>query len=307
MSVPVGLRAIGDLLKQAAIEWWNDNTFRLSASLAFYTVFSLAPIVLIATALAGLVFGAEVATGELVERVDALVGPEGGRAVEEIVRTANASEGSGLAALIGVAALLVGSTAVFAEMQNALNLIWDVKPDPTRGMVAALVRERVLSFALVLTLGFLLMVSLAADAFLAGARDLVATALPAAPWIWQGLHLAVSLGLVALLFIAIFKVLPDATIDWADVVVGGVVTALLSAGGKFAIGLYLGHTAAGSAYGTAGSFAVLLIWVYYSALVLYFGAELTHVYARRYGSRIEPAVFAARAGEKSEEATAVIE
>lgn len=292
--------AFWDLLKAAARDWWNDNTFRLAAALAFYTIFSLSPIMLIAIALAGMVFGEEAVTRHLVHEIAALVGPEGGRAVGQVLASAQAAGSQPLAAAFGVVTLVIGSTAVFAELQAALNLIWDVEAKPRRGMLSGFVRDRLLSFAMVLAIGFLLLVSLLVSAALSGAQAYLAARVPAA-WLWQGVNLLLSFLLTTGLFMLIYKVLPDTRIAWRDVFIGAVVTALLFSIGRFVIGEYLGRVSLGSRFGAAGSFAVLLVWVYYSALISFFGAEFTQVYSRRYGSHIQPVEYAVRKGGKPDE------
>ncbi|GMU22172.1 MAG: serum resistance protein BrkB [Phycisphaerae bacterium] len=287
-----------DLLKTSSIEWWNDNTFRLAASLAFYTVFSLAPVIVIAVAIAGLVFDQEQATHQITHEIEMLIGPQGGKAVRQLSMDMEAIGTSRTAALIGIVTLIVGSTVVFAELQSALNHIWDVKADPHRGFWASLIRERARSFAIVLGVGFLLLVSLVLSAGLSAAETYMDGRITNLAWLWQVLHTAGSFVIVSLLFAMIYRYLPDVRLTWRDVTIGSAVTALLFTAGKYLIGLYLGRMALGSTYGAAGSFAVLLIWVYYSALICFYGAEFTSVYARRYGSRIHPEPHAVRVGDK---------
>jgi len=288
------------LLKLTAVDWWNDNTFRLAASLAFYTVFSLAPIILIATAVAAMIVGEEVAHRTLINEIDGLVGESGARAVSDVLKSADATERSVLATLLGVAGLIIGSTAAFIELQAALNEIWDVRAAPVGSrMIRKLLVDRLVSFSLVVGVGFLLLVSLVISAILAGAEEALNIWLPMA-WVWRAANIAVSFLVVTFIFMAIYKILPDVKITWRDVLVGAAVTALLFSVGKYLIGLYLGEMSVGSVYGAAGSFVVLLIWIYYSALICFFGAEFTQVYARRYGSQIRPNSQAVRIGEKSD-------
>lgn len=282
------------LAKASLIEWWNDNTFRLSASLAFYTVFSLAPVLLIASGIAGMVFGRDTATSHIVDQLDMLVGTQGAQVARQVIESATNLEGNWLAIALGILTVIVGSTAVFAELQSALNLIWGVRSAPDTSVLKNLLRVRLRSFALVLAVGFLLLVSLITSALLAGAERYLDTALPGVPSLWRAVHFVASFVLVALLFAMIYKYLPDVNIEWKDVAVGALVTAALFGLGKFLIGLYLGQSAFGSAYGAAGSFVILLIWVYYSALICFYGAEFTQVYARRHGSRLEPLEHAER-------------
>ncbi|MEW6267978.1 MAG: YihY/virulence factor BrkB family protein [Thermodesulfobacteriota bacterium] len=286
------------LLPKAAVAWWNDDVFRLSASLAFYTIFSLAPIMLLATALAGMVFGEDTAQRQLVAQIEALVGTEGGRVVERMVETLRTSGSGAAAAAIGVLSVLIGSTVVFAELQSALNKIWDVRADASRGMLRDLVEKRVLSLILVIGVGFLLLVSLVIDAVLTGTQELLAAHTPSVPWLWQTVNRAVSFAITTLLFMMIYKLLPDVRLAWKDVAIGAFVTAILFSVGKVAIGFYLGRMSVGSAYGAAGSFVVLLVWIYYSALISFFGAEFTQVYARHEGSGLRPEPHAVRRGDK---------
>lgn len=292
------LQPFWSLLKATALEWWNDNVFRLAASLAFYTVFSIAPILVIAVWLAGAIFGEDAAARQVVAQITSLVGAEGGHAVEQILRSAHYDEARSLAALWSLVLLIVGSTVVFAELQAALNVIWDVQADPARGAIRGFVRGRLLSLAVVLGVGFLLLVSLLVSAGLAAAQEYITDLLPGVAAVWRLLHLIVSFAIITLLFAMIYKILPDVRIIWRDVAVGAAVTAVLFSIGKYAIGAYLGQMSVGSAYGAAGSFAVLLIWVYYSALVCFFGAEFTQVFARRFGSGIHPQRHAVRIGHK---------
>lgn len=301
MRLLMGFKTFLELLKLAAIEWWNDNTFRLAASLAFYTIFSLAPVLIIAIFIAGMFFTQEQAADQIVREVEHLIGPQGGAAVRQLSLDVGKIGSNPRAAILGIVTLLIGSTVVFAELQSALNHIWDVKTDPSRGFLRSLVRERVLSFFIVLAVGFLLLVSLVISAALAGARDYIDHRYAGLGSVWWVAHLFVSFSIVTLLFALIYRYLPDVYITWKDVAVGAAVTALLFTVGKFLIGFYLGRMAFESAYGTAGSFAVLLIWIYYSALICFYGAEFTQVYARRFGSRIHPEEHAVRLGEKPDE------
>lgn len=298
MKVRQAVKSISELFRDTSLEWWNDNTFRLAASLAFYTIFSLAPILLIAVGLVSLIFSHERASNEVVRQVQALAGFQGAAAARQVLGSVKHIGGNPLAILIGFATLFVGSTAVFAELQAALNLIWDVAANPSRSKIKGLIRDRLLSFAIVLAVGFLLLVSLLLSAAISALHNYLAGKMPEASNIWQMLNMATSFGLTALLFAMIYKYLPDVKVTWRDIWVGALVTALLFTGGKFLIGMYLGRMAGGNLYGAAGSFVVLLIWVYYSALICFFGAEFTQVYARRYGSKIQPQEHAIRLGKK---------
>jgi len=285
-------------LKNSAIEWWHDNTLRLAAALAFYTIFSSAPVLLIAVGIASLFLARENAVNQIVAQVRQLTGPEGANAVRQILQSAGGTGQGAWAIMVGVVTLFLGSSVVFAELQSALNQVWDVKPKPRRGLVLDYFFDRVRSFSVALGVGFLLLVSLVLSAALSGLQDYLTNWIPSAPWLWQGLNLVVSLCLITVLMAAIYKYLPDAVIHWRDVWVGAAVTSFLFTAGKYLIGVYLGQTAMGSAFGAGGSFAVLLIWIYYSALISFFGAEFTQVYARRRGRKIVAEAHAQRAGKK---------
>lgn len=294
------LRAFRSLLKATFWEWWNDNTFRLAASLAFYTVFSLAPSLVIAVAIAGIFFNEAQARAHIAHQLGDLIGGEGGRAVAQVLKNSRGVSGNPLAVFAGVLTLILGSTAVFAELQSALNFIWDIEVKPERSMIMSFVRDRLLSFALVLAVGFLLLVSLLLSAALSAVQGYMQGRAPFMPWIWQAVNLILSFGMATVLFALIYKYLPDVKITWKDVGIGAAVTAFLFSAGKLLIGLYLGRAAIASMYGAAGSLVILLFWVYYSALICFFGAEFTQVYARRYGSKIRPQDHATFAGKKSD-------
>ncbi|HJT82472.1 MAG TPA: YihY/virulence factor BrkB family protein [Chthoniobacterales bacterium] len=295
-----GWRGAWRLIKTTFTEWWHDDTFRYAASLAFYTIFSLAPVLLIAVGVASFFFARDVATEKIVAEVQRMVGSEGARAVHQVL---DASKGFGKslwAIAAGLTTFLLGATAVFAELQIALNRVWDVRAQPRRGVILTFLLDRLRSFALALGVGFLLLVSLVISAALALLQDYLNQWMPGVPVIWQTLNILASFAIAAILFAMIYKYLPDVEITWNDVAIGAVVTAALFTGGKYLIGLYLGQTAVATAFGAAGSFAVLLIWIYYSALISFFGAEFTQVYARLYGSRIQPSRHAVRVGEKTD-------
>lgn len=292
------LQELGSVLKASFWEWLNDDTFRLAAALAFYTIFSLAPIILIATGIVGLVFERDIATEHLVAQARDLIGPQGANAVREVVESAKGIGRNPAAIALGVVTLFVGSTAVFTSLQSALNHVWDVEAHPDRSTIKILLQVRLRSFALALVVGFLLLVSLVVSAVLSGLQEFLDRWLPGLPWLWQGVNEVFSFLLIAILFAMIYKYLPDVRITWRDVAIGALVTAGLFTVGKYLLGLYLGRLAVRSSYGAAGSFVVLLVWVYYSALISFFGAEFTQVYARRFGSRIHPNRFAVRIGRK---------
>jgi membrane protein len=287
------------LTKNTVIEWWNDNTFRLAASLAFYTIFSIAPVLLIAVGAASVFLKRQTAVNQVVQQVQSLAGPQGADAVRTVLDS-SAGLGKGAWAItVGLITLFLGASVVFAELQSALNQVWNVKVQVRHGFVVDYVLDRLRSFSIALVVGFLLLVSLVLSAALSALQDYMTNWMPRFPWLWQGANIGVSLVVVALLFAMIYKYLPDVEIGWRDVWIGAVVTSLLFNGGKYLIGLYLGQAAIGSAFGAAGSFAVLLVWIYYSALISFFGAEFTQVYARRHGRKIQPQSHA-RADAKTE-------
>jgi membrane protein len=289
------------LLRNTAIEWWNDNTFRLAASLAFYTIFSIAPVLLIAVGSASLFFSRETAVHRVAEEMRRLVGEEGASALRQVLES-SAGLGQGAWAItIGIATLILGASVVFAELQSALNQVWGVKSEVRRGLILDLVLDRLRSFSIALGVGFLLLVSLVLSAALSGLQDYLTNWMPSFPWLWQAGNIVISFFVVAILFAMIYKFLPDVQIEWHDVWIGAVVTSFLFNGGKYLISIYLGRAAIGSAFGAAGSFAVLLVWIYYSALISFFGAEFTQVYARRHGRRILPEQHARDVGKKTDD------
>jgi membrane protein len=291
--MPRLLYSIWSLLKQTATEWAEQGTSRLGAALAFYTIFSIAPLFVIVLAIAGLWFGEEAASRELFSQVSSLVGSEGGEAVQALVSAADKPKTGAWATVIAAVTLFVGATGVFVQLQDALNQVWSVRRKPGPGL-PNFIKDRLLSFTLVIGIGFLLLVSLVLSAALAALGNFMAGVLPAQETLWQGINFAISFAVITLLFAMIFKVLPDVTIAWRDVWVGAFITALLFNLGKFLIGLYLGRSTVASAYGAAGSLIIVLLWVYYSAQILFFGAKFTQIYANRYGSHLQPVPGAQR-------------
>jgi membrane protein len=266
--------------------WNEDKIPRLGAALAYYTAFSLAPLLVIVIGVSALVFGEQAAQGRIVEQIGGLVGGKGAEAIQAMLQNAGARKSSGITAtIIGLATLLFGASGVFGELQDGLNTIWGVKPRPGRG-IFEMVRSRFFSFAMVLGIAFLLLVSLVVTAALSAMGKLGSTVVSEP--VLQGLNLALSLGVITALFAMIFKILPDVKIAWRDVWTGAFATAVMFTLGKSAIGLYLGKSGVASAFGAAGSFVILLVWVYYSAQILYFGAEFTRIHARRQGRRMAP-------------------
>ena len=280
-----------DMIKESFKGWREDGALDLGAALAYYTIFSLAPLLLIVIAVAGLVWGREAVQGQLVGQLQGVVGPQGSQAIQTMIANAG-QHGSGvIATIIGVATILFGATGVFVQLQSAMDRVWNVEPRPGGG-VWSFVRTRLLSFGMVLGIGFLLLVSLVVATAVSAIGTWVTGMVPGAKVLIEVLTFLVSFGIVTLLFAMIFKILPDVKIAWRDVWIGAVVTALLFTVGKFLIGLYLARSSVASTYGAAGSLVVLLLWIYYSSQILFLGAEFTEVYATRYGSRIEPSKHA---------------
>ena len=270
------------LLRQAFRDWMNDNAGRLGAALSYYTLFSLAPLLIVAIAVAGLVFGREAAQGQIVAQLQGLVGDAGARAVQEMIENSRQPSSGILATVIGVVTLLLGATGAFAELKSALNVVWDVKDEG--GGFSALLRGRLWAFAMVLAVGFLLIVSLLISAAVAAADGFFQwIGVPSA--LVQLTNAVASFLVITVLFALLFKFLPDTHVAWRDVWVGAVITSGLFTLGKTLIGLYLGRSSLASVYGAAGSVVVLIVWVYYAAQIFFFGAEVTQAYAHRHGSR----------------------
>lgn len=288
------------LLLTTFSEWREDNIFTLAASLAFYTIFSLSPILLISVEIAGFIFSKQEARQQIIQQVRVFAGTQGGEAVAQVLNSLDPLGGSWPAIFLGMLAILVGSTAVFANLQGALNQVWDVKPDPRRSMLQSLLRSRLRSFTLVLTVGFLLLLSLTFSAFLSAVQAHFSALIPGGTLLWRLADFLISFIIITVLFAMIYRYLPDVQITWQDVGIGAVVTAFLFSLGKSLISLYLGQSAFVSTYGAAGSFVVMLLWIYYSALISFFGAEFTQVYARRYGSGIQPESHAVRLNRKQD-------
>jgi membrane protein len=283
----INARAMGSILKESFAQWREDNASRLAAALAYYSVLSLAPLLILLVAFVGLVYGSEEARAEIAVQAQEAMGEQGAEAVTAMLEN-TARPGAGiLAALIGFALLIFGATGVFTQLQGALNQIWDVEPEA--GGLKAVIRARVFSFFMILGIGFLLLASLALSAAVGTLTNFFADNLPIPGFVLALADLAVSFILVGALFALVFRVLPDAKVAWGDVWIGALFTAFLFVIAKIALGYYLSNSAVGSAYGAAGSLVVILVFIYYSAQILLFGAEFTQVYANRYGSHIRSA------------------
>jgi membrane protein len=289
------------LLKNTASQWVQDQCPQLGAALAYYTVFSLAPLVLVLLAVFGLIFGgSEHAREKITDQLRYFIDPSGVKVIQDIAANAAKPKGGILASTLGVLIALFGASGVFGQLQNALNTIWGVKPKPGQGLWG-FVRARFLSFGMVGGVCFLLLVSLTVESLLKGFSGYLKSALPGGDVVALAVFFVFDLAVVILLFAMIFRYLPDAKIAWRDVWIGAALTAVLFAIGKFVLGLYLGSGAAGSAYGAASSLITLLLWVFYAAQIMLFGAEFTQVYANAYGSQVEPEGHAVKVERKEVE------
>ncbi|MBN9461466.1 MAG: YihY/virulence factor BrkB family protein [Burkholderiales bacterium] len=287
------------MCKQAVLRWWSvtrgavvlwldSNAFSHAGALAFYTLFSLAPVVIIAVSVIGLVLGEQAAEGHIVGQLQDVMGREAAVAVEQAVARSRIEESGLLPSLLGVAALLAGATTVFGQMQSSLNAIWGVTARPNRNNLFAIAKKRLLSLTVVLAIGFVLLVSLLLGVVLRAALAFTDRFVPAVAALLSGSEMLVSLLTASLLFGAVFKVLPDVVLRWRDVALGALVTAMLFSIGRWGIAVYLTHTATASTYGAAGSVVLILLWVYYSSLILLFGAAFTKVHLLARGRAVVP-------------------
>lgn len=284
--------SVWDLLKRTVEEFMNDKALKLSASLAYYTIFALPPMLIVIITTVGLIYGRDAVQGEVFQQLSNFIGTNAASQVEGTIRNISSQQDTRLANIIGIVTLIIGATGVFTEIQDSINIIWGLKTKPQRGWLKMII-NRLLSFSMVVTIGFLLLVSLVIEGLLAAFSDKLKIYFPdVTVYIFLAINILITFTVTTLLFSIIFKVLPDAKIKWKDVTVGAMVTALMFMLGKFLIGYYLGQSNLGTAYGAAGSVIILLLWVYYSSIILYFGAEFTQVYAYRYGSRIRPNAYA---------------
>ncbi len=278
------VRAACVLLKKAGVAWVKDNAPSMGAALAFYTVFSMAPVLIVVVMVASLVFGQKAAEADFLLQLRQFVGEAAARAIQGILQSADTSGLRFFASAVGIGTLILGASGAFVELQDALNKIWKVEPGSENVWVRA-IRERFLSFVLVLGLGFLLLLSFAVSTALATVNRFIAPHLPW-PVLWlESVNFLLSLGMIALLLAMIFKILPDVPVAWGDVWIGAAVASILLTTGKALIGLYLARSTVASAYGAASSLVIFLTWVYYSAQIVLFGAEVTHAYSHQHGSR----------------------
>lgn len=287
-------KEIWSFTKELFTSFGEANVFSRAAALAYYTIFSLAPILLIVTTIAGIFFGREAMRGEIYQELHGLMGEQAAKQAQEMVENTNTKEAGTVATIISVLTLIFGATGVFNELKTSLNNIWGVKAKPKNG-IWGMVKDRLLSFSIVVAIGFILLVSLVISAAVALAGTYFASLIPeAGEFLLQALNAILSIGITMLVFAVIFKVLPDVTIKYADVWKGALFTAILFTLGKFLIGLYIGQSNVGGTYGAAGSMVVILLWVYYSSVILFLGTEFTSTYAKRYGTEIYPSEHAVR-------------
>lgn len=285
-------KGVWKLITESIEGFNNDKIFKLSGSLAYFTIFSIGPMLLVIIFFADLFYGREAVEGTIYGQIKGFVGPDAALQIQEIIRNASLSGKSNITAIIGFVTLLVGTTTVFAEIQDTINTVWNLKTKPEKGWIK-IILNRLLSFSVVVGLAFLLLVSLIVNGLMEAFGERLKIMFPQiAVVVIYVINLVLTFGVITLLFAIIFKVLPDAKIKWKDVTVGAIVTALLFMLGKFGITYYIGTSNIGSTYGAAGSVIVILVWVYYSAIILYFGAEFTKAYAAHFGNRIYPNSYA---------------
>lgn len=292
MKKKLSIKGLWQLLKASFNGFGDDKVLKLSAALAYYTVFSIGPMIIIIIYLAGIFYGREAIEGTVFKEISGLVGAEAALQIQEMIKNAVLSNKGNFAAIIGFITLLIGATGVFAEIQDSINDIWGLKPKPKKGWLKMLV-NRLLSFSVVVSLGFILMVSLVLNGLIESLMARLQARFPDLTVIViYIINLLITFSVITTLFAIIFKVLPDAMIKWKDVIMGAMATAILFMMGKFAITFYIGSSNIGGTYGAAGSLVVLLLWVYYSSVILYFGAEFTKAYAVQYGTQIRPNHYA---------------
>ena len=284
MTIKLTLKDLFELIRKSVISWSDDYAPSMGAALAYYTVFSIAPLLLIVIAIAGLIYGEDAARGAIFNQISGLVGNDGAAAIQGLLKSVNKPSESIIATVVGIGTLLLGATTVFGELQDALNRIWRAPALVDKGGVWSLLRRRLLAFGMILTIGFLLIVSLILSAILAAVGSWMQSF---AAWevVLHLINFAISFCVTTVLFAMIYKIMPRVNIAWRDVWLGAAVTSLLFSIGKFLIGLYIGKTGVASGFGAAGSLAVLLVWIYYSTQVFLMGAEFTWVYANLHGSR----------------------
>jgi membrane protein len=286
------VKGLWTVIKKSFSGFIDDDVLKLSASLAYYTVFSLAPLLVVILYLCTLIYSQEAIEGTIYTQMANFVGPRSAEQLQEMIKNATLSGKSNLAAVIGIVTLVIGATTIFAEIQDSINRIWGLKAKPGKGLFLFL-KTRLMSFGVVGSLGFLLLVSLGITALVEALSERLKTRFPDLTVVmFYAFNLIITFIITSTLFAVIFKVLPDAKIRWKDIIAGSIATALLFMGGKFGISFYISQADIGGTYGAAGSFAILLVWVYYSAVILYFGAEFTKAYAVQFGAAIHPNKYA---------------
>ncbi len=289
------------IIKTTAIEFLDDNAIKLSASLSYYTIFALPPLLIIIIALCGIFFGAEAVRGELFGQIDQLVGTKAALEIQEMIKNVKFAHDNVFAAIFGGIALLIGASGVFVEIQSSINYIWGLKAKPKRGLIKY-IKNRLMSFSMIGGIGFLLLVSLIVSALMdLLSKQLIHIFPKVMVFLLYVLNITIVLAIITLLFSLIFKTLPDGKVPWKNALIGSVFTAVLFLIGKFAIGAYLGSSEVASVYGAAGSLIIMLVWVYYSAIILYLGAEFTKVYTRVRGQKIIPNEYSVIVEKKEKE------
>lgn len=280
------------MLKDTYAAFDEDNAIKLSASLSYYTIFALPPLMIIILSICGVFFGADAVTGKFFWQINGMVGKEAALQIQETLKNVQLSKSNLFATVVGTITLIIGASGVFAEIQSSINFIWGLKAKPNKGLIK-FIKNRLMSFSMIAAVGFLLLVSLTVNTVMDILNARLMLYFPdATVYLFHLLNIVILFLSTTLLFSIIFRTLPDGSIAWKDTLMGAFVTSLLFLVGKFAIGYYIGSSDIGSAYGAAGSVIVILVWVYYSAIILYFGAEFTKVYALQYGKKIIPNDYA---------------
>jgi membrane protein len=301
MAIRRFFRGLGEIFRNSIITFLDDKALKLSGSLAYTVVFSMGPLILIVITMSSFFFGRQAIEGRIYGQLEGFLGHDTALQLQDLIKHATISGKTSAATVIGVIFLFIGATGIFSEIQDSINMIWGLKPKPKKGWVAYL-KNRLLSFSVIIGLGFLLLVSLAISALVEAFGNHLKTVFPGISTILlYSTNLLITIGISGFIFAVIFKVLPDAIIKWKDVTVGSLATTLLFLLGKFGISFYISKSHIGSTYGTAGSLVVLLLWIYYSSVILYFGAEFTKSYAMKYGDPIKPAEYAVTVKEVEEE------
>ncbi len=295
------IKETGSILKETFLKFLDDRGVKLSAALAYYTIFSLPPLLILITAVTGFFYGQDAIEGRIYFQIQGMVGKEAALQVQEAIKNTSIDNNSTWATIVSIIALLFGATGVFSEIQDSINVIWGLKAKPKKGFIKLII-NRLISFSMIITIGFLLLVSLILNALIDLFNERLQLLFPDLAVItFYVFNQLFMLSVITSLFITIFKVLPDAKIYWRDVFIGSIFTAILFMAGKWLIGLYLGGSDVATAYGAAGSVIIILLWVYYSSIILFLGAEFTQIYALRHGKTIQPSDYAVFVVQKTEE------